>query len=252
MNNDDSGAVRHSSIAGSAATGVTSPKSSRKTNLDPSDPSTWTSRHNSTDFRPRASSATEPQIHPTEVPKISVGADILHELAKEDYEDKPKVSPPPKPRSVSSSMAAALSGDLKSLRIGSGSPTQRTMSSTSSQSNSNPVSITLLSPDSPKAKPAMNDENGRRFSTQSATPSEATDYGETIGRIERDENDEMALQSSDEERDRSDDEESLAGSERGRQRKLSRESQQSLEENKDTSGPPSIQGKSGKTCKALD
>ncbi|KIW94302.1 uncharacterized protein Z519_05618 [Cladophialophora bantiana CBS 173.52] len=133
----DSPIPRHGSIAG-IGVGVTSPNSSRKPakELDPSDPSSWTSPHSSKPSSPvltktspaitrqRNSSETE---RPVGLPKIQTDEKRGFEQNYQfDISSIPSSSPasrsPPntkRPREGSgSAMAAALSGDFASLHVG--------------------------------------------------------------------------------------------------------------------------------------
>ncbi|KAK5939407.1 hypothetical protein PMZ80_008711 [Knufia obscura] len=209
----DSPTARHGSIAG-IGVGVTSPGQTRKKRLDPSDPSTWTSSHTTspTDARPRASSESQGAGLPT----------FQFDPASEAYRGATNTAgvtqaqTPPSPttqRKGSSSMAAALSGEIDSLHIGTG------------QAPANIQPVRHLAP-SPAGLGSGEEEgtDGRRFSNQSASFSSMTDDSDRIGAITRDDmkDEEDAMDdTSEEERSDSDQDVGSPVSERGRRRKHS-------------------------------
>lgn len=209
---------RHRSLPGSQE-GQPSPApartsfSSRK-RLDPSDPSTWTSRHTpSFDERPRAASET---LSRANVPDIRLPTDA----SKSSGNDSGGIN--------LDGSGAAQSGAITSP----------------SESQKSPVASSAV-PNSPAVKHAApsgaagsslsptttnNDQTeDRRFSNQSASFSSVTTDSDRIGRISGDSerDDEHAVQessgSSDSDSSSSEQEEELPVSERGRQRESSRD-----------------------------
>lgn len=221
----DSPTPRHGSIAG-IGVGVTSPTQPRKKRLDPSDPSTWTSRATTspTVSRPRAASESQStgvsvptiQFHPSEAIK---GSTDTASVTQAQFPSAPHTE-----RNGSISLVAALHGDLDSVHVGARQPPAE-----------QPVSI-YESPQTarqPSLLPAgsSKEANGyadhRRFSNQSASASTMTDDSDRIGAITGgdDKNEEDAVQeSTEDERSDSDQDPGSPVSERGRNRKSNRES----------------------------
>ena len=213
----DSPPIRRSSIA--SIPGLTSPTASRKSGkeLDPNDPSSWTSPHSSKPNSPvftkaspvitrqRHSSETEP---PAGLPKIQTDD-------KQDFEQNYQfdIAPVPtsgpasrsptdskRPREGSTSaMAAALSGDLGSLHVGlpSGKPTATAVNQSRSPSSRNrkpdAPNSGLLSPTPPSAP--LTTQSGtlvdgqahsRLTQTKSGSMSANSENSEGLGRVTKD------------------------------------------------------------------
>lgn len=224
-----SSSLRHSSIAGENAASVSQPR--KKKMLDPSDPSTWTSSHNS---RPRAVSETQR----AQGPDIVVGHERKHEPVFAEAENEitkeiPEVVVKPAP-----SQAQAIE------------QTPIVQSSTYNAVTQAPVSppqAKSLSPISPPRK--GEDDPSRRFSNQ--TSSFSTVDSDQVTRIEDNDikGDEHALQeSSEEERSNSDMDERSPVRERGRTRDMDREQGDSSPEStrSDPASAPEIKGKFAK------
>lgn len=219
----DSPTPRHGSIAG-IGVGVTSPTTHRHSGkeLDPTDPSSWTSPHSSKPnspvltkaspvlTRPRNSSESD---RPAGLPKVETDEKRGFEQNYQfDIASIPSTAPasrsPPvttRPREGSgSAMAAALSGDLASLRVsspGAGRGKSSSLSTTTTHSRS-PSSrnrkpdvpkSALLSPTSPSVPLTTNsgtvvDDQAhlRLTQTKSGSFSTATDDSEDPGRITKD------------------------------------------------------------------
>lgn len=222
----DSPTPRHGSIAG-IGVGVTSPTQPRKKRLDPSDPSTWTSRVTTspTETRPRAASESQstgvgvPIIQFDPPSEATKGSTNTASVTQAQFP-----TPASTQRKGSGSLAAALSGDLDSLHIGARQPTAgQPVSIYESPQTTRPPALSPAG----SGNEANEQADRRRFSNQSASFSTMTDDSDRIGAITGgdDKNGEDAVQeSTDEERSESDQDEGSPVSERGRKRKSNRES----------------------------
>jgi hypothetical protein len=210
---------RHGSIAG-IGVGVTSPTSIRRAGkeLDPSDPSSWTSPHSSKPSspvltksspiltRPRHSSETD---RPVGLPKIQMHDKDFEQNYQFDLASIPSSGPAVRsplesrrPREGSgSAMAAALSGDLGSLHVGlpaagrGATPSRKSHSKSPSPQarKADGHNARLLSPTSPppqlttKMGTVVDDQAHLRLTqTKSDSFSTMTDDSEDPGRITKD------------------------------------------------------------------
>lgn len=212
-------ALRHSSIAGEGQSGVTSPGQSRKKRLDPSDPSTWTTRHSVSDPpEPKQRSYSETQSR-TDVPSISFDEDKEADGTKSKVDDNLAIAAQVAVAQAPARAQPILSG-YSAATIQPGQPEARR--SISSATYAEPASPDASKNLSPPSSPEMTRDGGdRRGSNISATYSATTDDSDQIGPISRDDDD--VLQESSEEEGRSSSDEDSPVTERGRKRRESRE-----------------------------
>lgn len=232
--------VRHSSIAGEV-TGVTSPNQSRKKRLDPSDPSTWTSPNvvSPIEQRPRSRSENVERDGAVIGSESQDGGDqegaIGGAVANEEAVTTPSVA------------AATPLFSAATVVFENGS--DRELSPKTAPINS-PVSLRgeRVTPASPPNLALPEEDNGRRFSQQSASFSTMTDDSD-IGAITKDDvkGDDNALEEYSDS-DRSDSDEGSPNARRGRKRESNVELESPVQtkqvERNDTATPPQIKGRS--------
>jgi hypothetical protein len=225
----DSPTPRHGSIAG-IGVGVTSPRQQEKksTRLDPSDPSTWTSRHSSkpnsptlTKSQPAARQDADgdddwPQSY-VGLPRSEKGPS--HPQTQRAMSDSGPSRPRDSPRA--GALAAALTGKLEELQVNSPPSPQKNLQKAAAHSRS-PSGRVVQSPATEKGN-ALSPTKRPSASHHHTTSSFSTlDSGSDLGQVKVDQpTDELALDESSEDDPSADSEDESRGRERDRTDKTS-------------------------------
>lgn len=239
----DAPTPRHGSIAG-IGVGVTSPRQhEKKTRLDPSDPSTWTSRHSSKPNSPTLTksqpAATQKDAEPdADWPQSYVGLtrardSPTHAPSQRAMSDTGPVSHG-SPRS--GALAAALSGELESMQINTpGSPKQNLQKAAAhSRSPSGRVIQSPVTESPAVLSPETTLTGGQHHASNSFSTMES---GSDAGRVKVDPlgDEHVVAESSDEEHEHSADSEDES---RGRERATSAGDSEAAVTPSSTSEPP--------------